>query len=197
MHGETVPPSIAAAALNACAIEPELLNSERIEERFGSYGIEVLGDQPGVRRSALFSGEGIDKTCRTYAVVHFADSPDAQIDSEHEQVLAGDSIGAIFKAGGWTVHKETLYLGATDLPRRGSEIAAVMRLEAPCKIALHVYRLLLRKDGEAVDYATISEFHHPEYLGLADLQELYPVDAHRELRPRQIEKLLDLSLDAA
>jgi hypothetical protein len=107
MHGETVPSSIAAAALNACAIEPELLNSERIEERFGSYGIEVLSDQPAMRRSALFSGDDSDKTCRTYAVVRFVDAPDSQIDSEHEQVLAGDSIGAIFHLQGrWLGHPQ-------------------------------------------------------------------------------------------
>jgi hypothetical protein len=198
MHGDTLPSSIAAAALSACAIEPELLNSERIEQRFGSCGIEVLSDQPGLRRSALFSGDDIDRTCRTYAVVRFVDAPDAQVDSEHEQVLAGDSIGAIFKAGGWTIRKETLYIGATDLPRgRGSELATVMRLEKPCEIAIHIYRLRLHKDADAVDYATISEFHHPDYLDLAELRRLYPVASHKLLPSRKIEDLLNLSLDAA
>lgn len=197
MHGETVPSSIAAAALSACAIEPEILNSERIEERFGSYGIEVLSNRPGLRRSALFSGENKDKTCRTYAVVRFVDTPDTRLDSEHEQILAGDSIGARFKADGWTIRKETLYLGATDRCPRGSEIAAVMRIDNPCEIAMHVYRLLLQKDDAEFDYATISEFHHPDYLDLADLQALYPLDARNQLPPRQIEELLDLSMDAA
>ena len=197
MHRESIPSSIAAAALNACAVEPELLNSERIEKRFGSYGIEVLSSQPGVRRSTLYSAVGNDKTCRTYAVVRFTETAGAPIDSEHEQVLAGDSIGAIFKAGGWTIRKETLHIGATELPRRWSEIAVAMRLEYPLTIAVHLYRLLLQKDGDAIDYATISEFHHPEYLSLADLRELYSVSPHELLPARHIEELLNLGLDAA
>jgi hypothetical protein len=194
MHGEPVPSSIAAAALSACAIEPELLNSERIEERFGSYGIEVLSERPGLRKSALFSGHGSERTCRTYAVVRFVDATDAKIDSEHEQVLAGDSIGAIFKAGGWTIRKETLHIGATELPAVGCEIVASMRLGDPSKVAMHVYRLLLRKDDEAIDYATISEFHHPDYLNLADLRTLYPVEATRQLPPGKVRELLRLCL---
>jgi hypothetical protein len=197
MHGETVPSSIAAAALSACAIEPEILNSERIEERFGNYGLEVLSNQPGLRRSALFSRDGNDKTCRTYAVVRFVGTPDTLIDAEHEQVLAGDSIGAIFKAGGWTIRKETLYLGTVDLHHSDSDIAAVMRIEMPCKIAMHVYHLLLQKNGVAFDYATISEFHHPDYLDLADLRMLYPVDSNKQLLTQQVEELLSLSLDKA
>jgi hypothetical protein len=72
-----------------------------------------------------------------------------------------------------------------------------MRLERPREIAMHVYRLLLQKDGEAIDYATISEFHHPDYLNLEDLRGLYPVDLRSQLSPRQIEELLKRSLDAA
>lgn len=197
MHVDSVPSSIAAAAISACAIEPELLNSERIEERFGSYGIEIVSEQRGIRRSALYSGTGPDRTCRTYAVVRFADSPDAHIDSEHEQVLAGDSIGAIFKASGWTIRKETLYIGTADLPRRNRNLAAMMRLDEACEIAIHAYRLLLGKHSLAIDYATISEFHHPDYLGLADLRELYPVESENPLPKRQVEELLEAGLDAA
>jgi hypothetical protein len=197
MHGEPVPSSIAAAALSACAIESELLNSERIEERFGSYGIEVLSERPGLRKSALYSGSGSDRTCRTYAVVRFANASDTKIDSEHEQVLAGDSIGAIFKAGGWTIRKETLHIGATDVPAVDSDFIASMRLEAPFEIAMHVYRLLLRKGGEAIDYATISEFHHPDYLRLSDLRALYPVEAHKRLPPAEIREILELCLEPA
>jgi hypothetical protein len=197
MHGEPVPSSIARAALSACAIESELLNSERIEERFGSYGIEILSERPGLSKSALYSGRGSERTCRTYAVVRFANATDAKIGSEHEQVLAGDSIGAIFKAGGWTIRKETLHIDATKLPSIGGEIIASMRLEDPSEIAVHVYRLQLRKDGEAIDYATISEFHHPDYLVLADLRTLYPVDAHKQLPSGEFRELLEFCLDPA
>ncbi len=40
------------------AREPELLNSQRIERTFGSYGIEVLESDTRIRVSNLFSTEG-------------------------------------------------------------------------------------------------------------------------------------------
>ena len=143
-----------------------------------------------------------DKKCRhscprPHPPILLADTADAPIDTEHEQVLAGDSIGAIFKAGGWTIRKATLHIGTTELRRSRNEVALAMRLEYPSKIAVHVYRLLLQKDGDAIDYATISEFHHPDYLDLEDLRELYPVDPHGRLPAGQIEELLNLGLNAA
>jgi hypothetical protein len=197
MHGEKVPMSVVAAALSACAIEPEHLNSERIEERFGSYGIDVLSSEPGLRRSALSSNEQGTRTCRTYAVVRFVEEPDAIIGSEHAQILAGNSIGAIFKANGWTIHKETLYIGTAAIDADDCHLAALMRLAQPEDIAMHVYRLLLQKDGQAIDYATVIELHHPDYLGPEQLRDMYPVDARSTLQPQQVRELKTLSLDAA
>lgn len=197
MHGNQVPRSVVAAALSACAIEPELLNSERIQERFGSYGIEVLGNEPGLRRSNLYSYEGQLYTCRTYAVVRFVDEADAVIGSEHAQILAGNSIGAIFKAKGWSIHKETLHIGTATTGAGGSRVASLMHLGEPAVLAMHVYRLLLTKDDLAIDYATIVELHHPEYLVTSDLLQMYPVDGAASLRPQQVEELTSLSLDAA
>jgi len=197
MHGEKVPMSVVAAALSACAIEPELLNSERIEDQFGSYGIDVLSSEPGLRRSALYSNEDEVHTCRTYAVVRFDEKPDAIIGSEHAQILAGNSIGAIFKANGWAIHKETLYIGAARIDDDDSHLTALMHLAQTRKVAMHVYRLLLQKDGQAIDYATIIELHHPDYLGPDDLREMYPVDVEATLQPQQVRELKTLSLDAA
>jgi hypothetical protein len=197
MHGEKVPTSVVAAALSACAIEPEHLNSERIEEQFGSYGIDVLSSEPGLRRSALFSNENGAHTCRTYAVVRFVEKPDAIIGAEHAQILAGNSIGAIFKANGWAIHKETLYVGTARIDDSNNRLADLMRLRQVHEVAMHVYRLLLQKDGQAIDYATIIELHHPDYMDLDDLREMYPVDALSTLQPRQVRELTILSLDAA
>ena len=49
MHGNNLPLSVVAAAIDACAHESERLNSERIADRFGSYGIDVC-----IVGSALF-----------------------------------------------------------------------------------------------------------------------------------------------
>ena len=59
-----------------CGEESVILNSDRIEQRFGSYGIEVLASEAGLRRSNLFSYEGDTAICRTYAVVQFAEPLD-------------------------------------------------------------------------------------------------------------------------
>ena len=197
MHGEKVPMSVVAAALSACAIEPELLNSERIEEQFGSYGIDVLSSEPGLRRSALYSNENGIHTCRTYAVVRFVEKPDAIIGSEHAQILAGNSIGAIFKAKGWAIHKETLHIGTAGSDADNSHLISLMRLEPGREVAMHVYRLLLQKKGQAIDYATIIELHHPDYLDSQDLRNMYPVDAESALEPQQVTELKTLSLAAA
>jgi hypothetical protein len=43
----------------------------------------------------------------------------------------------------------------------------------PSPLAVHVYALGVSRGGVEVDYASIVEVHHPDYLGLADLVELY------------------------
>lgn len=197
MHGDNLPRSVIAAALDACAHESERLNSERIAERFGSYGIDVISNGPGLRRSNLYSSENGERTCRTYAVVRFVDKPDTMIDSEHAQILAGKSIGAIFKASGWTIFKETLHIGNAALDDAAHPVAMLMRVDRGADVAMHIYRLFLEKRRQAIDYATLIELHHPDYLSRADLLELYPVDGRASLRPQQVEELKTLGLSAA
>jgi hypothetical protein len=197
MHCNDLPRSVIAAALDACTHESERLNSERIAERFGSYGIDVISSEPGVRRSNLYSSENGVQTCRTYAVVRFVDEPDAMIDTEHAQILAGKSIGAIFKARGWTVFKETLHIGTVTLDDGAHPVAILMRLDHKVDVAMHVYRLLLEKRQQAIDYATLIELHHPDYLSRADLLKLHPVDVRATLRPQQVEEMKSLGLSAA
>src|ERR1044072_7114553 len=89
------------AALLAQPAERELLNSERIEAKFGSYGIEVL-EQNALRRvSNLYSGSGGEKPCRSSAVVPSPPQIDEAVATEHAAVLAGGSLGAVFVAAGW------------------------------------------------------------------------------------------------
>ncbi len=178
----------------ACASEPVLLNSERIERRFGSYGIEVLASEAGLRRSSLYSEDGSRRICRTYAVVRFADQLHDRYGTEHGQVLAGNSIGAIFKAHGWNVHKQTLYIGELGIPAADTSITRLMQISGAPMLALHVYQLLLVKDDEVYEYATILETHHPEYLSASDLHELYDYDATNTLSPGELSKLYGLIL---
>lgn len=176
MRPNHVPLSVIAAALSACVAEPESLNSERIGSRFGSYGIDVVANEHGIRRSNLYSIHDGDRTCRTYAVVRFSDAPDLAIGTEHAKIIAGDSIGETFRAHGWEIYKETRYAGALSLPGEGHPIADLMRLESAVPLAMHVYRLLLQKNGRVIDYATIIEIHHPDYLDVDGLQDVLAID---------------------
>ena len=196
MHLRTFPPAVLAAVLSACATEPVLLNSERIEHRFGSYGIEVLASEAGLRRSSLYSMDGDIATCRTYAVVRFADQLDDFYREEHAKVLAGNSIGAIFRSHGWNVHKQTIYIGRVSLPTRSTRIGQLMHIGGQPELALHVYQLLLARNDQVFEYATIVEAHHPEYLSKNDVLELYEYDESAGLSPQAISELGRLVLDA-
>jgi hypothetical protein len=176
MRNRHFPPSVFAAMLSACATESVLLNSRRIEQQFGSYGIEVLASEAGLRRSGLLSYDGDTATCRTYAVVQFADQLDERYDDAHSRVLAGDSIGATFKEVGWDIRKHTLYIGTVRLPGTATEVGRLMRLTGAHDLALHVYQLVIARDDIELEYATIMEAHHPEYLVEADLLETFEYD---------------------
>lgn len=193
MRSNPVSSLVLAAILSACAIESELLNSERIDERFGSFGIEVLEHDAGVRRSSLFSVEGDVHVCRTYAVVKFVEHNSSEVAALHQAILAGDSIGATFKASGWQLTKQTLHIGAITVPADRREIAELMMLDESVPLAMHAYRLILDKDRQSVDYAMIIETHHPDYLTESDLRELYDDGSHT-LDEEQLSTLQDLVL---
>lgn len=189
-----LPPVVLAAVLSACATEPVLLNSERIQRKFGSYGIDVLASEAGLRRSSLYSQQETVRTCRTYAVVRFSDQLDERYGEEHEEVLAGNSIGATFKSHGWNLHKQTMHIGTLVLPQRENTISTLMRIDGAAAIGLHIYQLLLVKDDQVFDYAMIMETHHPDYLTTSDLHSLYEYDTTNALSPAEAEGLADLIL---
>jgi len=173
MRNTQFPPSVLAAVLSACATESVNLNSQRIEKRFGSYGIEVLASEAGLRRSSLFSFDGDTSTCRTYALVQFVEQLDERYNDAHSKVLAGDSIGETFREDGWDVRKKTLYIGSVRLPEPRTPVGDLMRLTGAHDIALHVYQLVIAREETELEYATILEAHHPEYLSAGDLQVIF------------------------
>ena len=192
MHKPNFPPSVLAAILSACSTESVILNSERIEQRFGSYGIDVLASEAGLRRSSLFSYDGDTATCRTYAVVQFTEQPDECYDDAHSRVLAGKSIGATFKDSGWKIQKNTLYIGHIRLPDSRTQVGELMRLSGSHDIALHIYQLVLVRDEQALEYATILEAHHPEYLSETRLREYFEYDGESTLPAAELAQLSSL-----
>ena len=155
----------------------ELLNSERIATVFGSYGVEVLEQDDAVRVSNLYSGDGADRTCRTFAVVRYASTVDPAVRAEHAAIVAGGSLGAVFEAAGWEVRKTHLSYGQRAASAR---LAALMQVDAGAALAEHVYVLDVEKDGRTVEYAALVEIHHPDYLKVAQLAAIYgPADERR------------------
>jgi hypothetical protein len=189
-----VPTAILAIALSGCVVAPELLNSERIKMRFGSYGIDLLSGDDALRRANLYSLEDGRKICRTYAIVRFDNAPAALIGEEHAQIVDGASIGATFKANGWNIYKETRYVGQLGIDADQHPAILLMQLDSAQTLAVHVYRLLLKKGSHTVDYSTIIELHHPEYLDRLAVDSLYVVDEPARLTDAEWQEVSDLVL---
>ena len=162
-----------ALLLVACAAKPVPLNSERIKQRFGSYGVEILVADDSSRVSNLFSVEPEGRVCRTYAIVQFAEQTDPAFAQEHAAILSGASLGATFKARGWIVEKQTIHIGTTAGVNRSAQINTLMAIENETELALHIYRLLVSRNSERIEYAVIAEVHHPDYLRTDDIIQIY------------------------
>lgn len=150
-----------------------LLNSERIREKFGSYGIEVLRSDGRVRVSDLFSVHNEIQVCRTFAVTVYPEKVDARFAEEHELIVGGQSIGEVFKSHGWTIEKRHRYFGEIEADTKYSGVYQLMGEVAPTKLAVHVYAFVIQKDDAEFAYALITEVHHPDYLTLDDLSGIY------------------------
>ena len=150
-----------------------LLNSERIKQQFGSYGIDVLEDDGAVRVSSLYSTQGSQKITRTLAVVIYPADVPQQIQAEHQAIRSGGSMGEVFTRNGWQVEKENLYVGEIQACADFDEIYSLMGRIERVNLAVHVYRLSACRGGSCFAYAILSEVHHPDYLRLRDLREIY------------------------
>ena len=182
MPAKPIPQAILDAALCASAVESEVLNSERIEARFGSYGIDVIRDGGGQRLASLYSGSGGERICRTFASVRRHARGRDSIDAEQADIAAGRSIGARFRESGWSVAKRTLLAGAVPISRLIAEVRRRMRLTAEASVAVHAYQLVLDRERHRIDYATIMEAHHPDYLTVDALRELYSLTRAADVR---------------
>lgn len=154
------------------------LNSERIEQRFGSYHLALISQSDSLRVSNLFSTHAGVATTRTFAFVQFSSTAtDPAIGSVHQQILAGSSIGATFKKTGWKVTKQRHNFGTCEVAENSAHatmIGDLMRLELPAQLAFHSYELQVGKGQQVISYAHLVELHHPDYLRLADLESIYP-----------------------
>ena len=194
MQAKPIPQAILDAALSASAVESEVLNSERIEARFGSYGIDVISDRGGQRLASLYSGSGESRICRTFASVRRQARNGESIDAEQADIAAGRSIGARFRESGWSVAKRTLHAGAIPVGSLIAEVGRRMRLAGETRVAIHAYQLVLGRERQTIDYATIIEAHHPDYLTVDALPGLYRITeaADATIAPSEFNELLVL-----
>jgi len=179
---------IAASLLPAAWAQP--LNSERIEQTFGSYGIEVLYADEGLRISNLYSVHDGVRIMRTFAIVGLPPSVDEAIAAEHQAIVAGGSIGEVFKAAGWDVIKTGHSYFRAGLP---PAVLEAMQVTDATDFAAHYYQLTVERRARTIDYALIIEIHHPDYLGEAELEAIYgPEQTVGMLEP--VRRLLDSAM---
>lgn len=159
------------------------MNSERIQQEFGNFGIDVIECSEERRVASLYSVENGTRVCRTYAEVAFNGAVVSELAIEHALVLAGQSIGAVFKGHGWTITKRHTYIGSAMLNGDDAAILSLMGIEPPQRVALHSYVFEVGKNGALYDYATITERHHPRYLTATDLKAIYGAPGHPRPAP--------------
>ena len=169
-----------------------LLNSERIRQKFGSYGIDVIAESDHQRVSNLYSLQGDRKITRTFAVVSYPTIIPAAIRNEHEQIKNGHSIGAVFKRNGWQIEKQHIYFGEIEASPDYEGIYSSMGEAEEVDLAIHIYQLSAIKGGERYGYVEIAEIHHPDYLNTRVLRQIYPtVLMEAESNQQSVQSSLD------
>jgi len=148
-------------------LSANVLNSERIEKKFGGYGIDVLYNSATLRVSNLHDGKHIT---RTLAIVDYPQVIDSSFSKEHQIIIQGGSIGSVFKAHGWKIEKKNIFLGELPPTTDCSRLYKLMGNIPPSKLSVWIYVFYIRKNEKAFPYAVISEIYHPYYLSLEDLK---------------------------
>ncbi len=146
------------------------LNSDRIKALFGNYGVELLYQEGSTRISNLHSN-GVMRTC---AIVSFSQSLPVWLQETHDKIFKGGSIGQTIIDSGFTLTKENIFVGNSELPNTVKERMDTQESAG----AVHVYQLMVEKPGtmEKILYCTITEVHSPCYLTLGDIIYLSPTD---------------------
>lgn len=98
-----------------------MLNSARIELKFGSYGVQILAQDhiAGIRLSSLYSEHENEKIARTIAFTQYEANIHDKLKMAHKEILGGGSIGSTLKKYGFDVEKNLFFKGLVeDMPNR-------------------------------------------------------------------------------
>lgn len=193
-YGKVVALLLLALLVGACAEQPPgiILNSDRIRQEFGSYAVEILYSDEEQRISSLYSDSGAGKITRTFAVVVFDTPVAAALTQTHQNILAGKSIGEEFRAAGWTIDKQHVFIGELSVSADHPEIKRLMNIQLPASVAAHTYQFVVTRDDRSFTYATIVEIHHPDYLDKDELEQLYGVMLFDDSERISIDDFVDL-----
>ncbi len=167
-----------------------LLNSERIQMKYGSYGVDILHSDSTTRITSLYSEDGNRRITRTYAVVLYPAVIESAILQEHYMILRGGSIGQVFKDMGWIIDKQSIYFGLLPPSEQFDSIYEMMGGINPTGLALYMYMFAVEKDGLSYDYATIAEVYHPDYLNIDDINIIYAAVREGAIAATEVEKKL-------
>jgi hypothetical protein len=161
-------------------LKPGLLNSTRIELKFGSYGVQVLAQDmfaaSATRLSNLYSIHEGEKITRTlaftkYVEAKFMDKFDDQLKVAHEEIVAGGSIGATLKKYGFELIKDFRFKGLVeDMP---TQVQTLMHTKDNT-FATVIYDLFAKSEKAYCFYCTIVEVYAPEFLTLEEIDLIYP-----------------------
>lgn len=160
-----------SCSINKAWLRPGILNSTRIEEKFGSYGVDVMvnDEQMGVRLANLYSKLHEQKVMRTLALVKFVPNIDESLKKAHQEILNGASLGSTLVKHKALVKKKLIYKDKIfNLPKKIYEMMNIY--EGPLPVI--IYDLVANIDGRDIEYCTITEVYSPLFLSFSELNTI-------------------------
>lgn len=153
-------------------LAPNILNSERIKRKFGSFGVSLLkqDEDAGIRVSNLYSEHDGERFMRALAFVHFSSSMDERLKDAHQEILSGGSIGTTLVKHGLSMDKRITFKGLSRyMPNNIIEAMKVYQRE----FATVTYELVAKDGDKNFSYCTITEIYSPTFLSLEDVEQIY------------------------
>ncbi|MFA6915833.1 MAG: hypothetical protein WC222_05505 [Parachlamydiales bacterium] len=172
-------------------LKPGLLNSARIELKFGSYGVQILAQDQvtGVRLSSLYSEHEGEKIARTIAFTQYEANINDKLGMAHKEILAGGSIGSTLKKYEFDVKKDLFFKGLVeDMPDR---LQSLMHTQERA-FATVIYNLVAKEGNNYYPYCTIVEVYSPEFLTLVDVDQIYPEPIPGSVNPQNAFDAIDI-----
>lgn len=172
-------------------LKPGLLNSARIELKFGSYGVQILAQDQvtGIRLSSLYSEHEDEKIARTIAFTQYEANINDKLRMAHKEILAGGSIGSTLKKYGFDVKKDLFFKGLVeDMPDR---LHNLMHAQERA-FATVIYNLVAKEGNNYYPYCTIVEVYSPEFLTLVEVDQIYPEPIPGNVNPQNAFDAIDI-----